>query len=382
MIMKLKILSILAHTASPVLLTKSGRPKRICRFPGCTNSIKSHGHCQTHGAKPKRCKVPECMSQRQSGFDDMCKRHFNEAYKKPKKTKAQERKVEVQGKSVYDDVLPRSFMWRGNSMFGTMVKKNDVSKEQQSSKEELADDAAPTNQTEYEFTTQMPLAKLLEDNATEEAGWHRRDECLARGLKPPQSLQCKLEEWEAQTAALEMALLVGIDGHSSSDEKYQRLLSHAWGRNENFKKNLIARVCSRRGDMIRKRRSDAGIAMSEEKKAAYKDAYSCKKRKKAESVEVEEQSEEEDLTELKSLVARVCAQQRNDGKRARKKKKIMADDGEDKAQSEPNTSEVKNSINDKAIESADDEANLASEDDLDVHIDDNTKPSTLGEEDD
>ena len=60
----------------------------------------------------------------------------------------------------------------------------------------------------------------------------------------------------------------------------------------------------------------------------------------------------------------------------------MADDGEDKAQSEPNTSEVKNSINDKAIESADDEANLASEDDLDVHIDDNSKPSTLGEEDD
>ena len=39
-------------------------------------------------------------------------------------------------------------------------------------------------------------------------------------------------------------------------------------------------------------------------------------------------------------------------------------------------------INDKAIESADDEANLASEDDLDVHIDDNSKPSTSGEEDD
>ena len=61
--------------------------------------------------------------------------------------------------------------------------------------------------------------------------------------------------------------------------------------------------------MSRKRRIDAGIAMLEEKKAAYRD--SCKKRRKANSIEIKEQSEEEDLIELQNLVARVCMQQRN-----------------------------------------------------------------------
>ena len=71
--------------------------------------------------------------------------------------------------------------------------------------------------------------------------------------------------------------------------------------------------------MSRKRRIDAGIAMLEEKKAAYRD--SCKKRRKTNSIEIKEQSEEEDLTELQNLVARVCMQQRNGQKMARWKRR-------------------------------------------------------------
>jgi hypothetical protein len=264
-----------ASDAKPVELTASGRKKRICRFPGCTNSIKSHGHCQTHGAKPKRCKVEGCQSQRQSGFDDMCKRHWNEIHK-PKKAKSDERKVEPQGKSVYDDILPASFMWK-NGRFPRIMLVDE-------SKHVSGDEDQSRKESEYEIVTMMPLAKLLEDNASSEAGWHRRAENLARGTKPPKTVKCKLEEWEVQIAILEMALLVGIEGHSSGDEKWQRLLAHAWGRNiKDFRKHLVNRVCSRRGDMSRKTRSDAGTAIPEEKRVAAvakANATKAEKRKK------------------------------------------------------------------------------------------------------
>ena len=35
------------------------KKKRVCRFPGCTQIIKSQGRCRRHGAKVKRCKVRE-----------------------------------------------------------------------------------------------------------------------------------------------------------------------------------------------------------------------------------------------------------------------------------------------------------------------------------
>ena len=50
--------------------------KRLCKFPGCTKVIKSQGHCQKHGAKPKRCKVDGCDKQAQGTHGGMCKRHF------------------------------------------------------------------------------------------------------------------------------------------------------------------------------------------------------------------------------------------------------------------------------------------------------------------
>lgn len=48
---------------------KVSRPKRLCRFPGCNKVVKSQGACQKHGAKPKKCKVPDCNRQSQGNFD-------------------------------------------------------------------------------------------------------------------------------------------------------------------------------------------------------------------------------------------------------------------------------------------------------------------------
>ena len=45
------------------------KKKRICKFPGCTKTVKAQGHCQRHGAKTKRCKVPDCTSQAQGSHE-------------------------------------------------------------------------------------------------------------------------------------------------------------------------------------------------------------------------------------------------------------------------------------------------------------------------
>lgn len=42
------------------------KPKRLCRFPGCTRVIKSQGHCQRHGAKVKRCRIEGTLPSRPS----------------------------------------------------------------------------------------------------------------------------------------------------------------------------------------------------------------------------------------------------------------------------------------------------------------------------
>ena len=47
----------------------AAKKKRICKFPGCTKTVKAQGHCQRHGAKTKRRKVPDCTSQAQGSHD-------------------------------------------------------------------------------------------------------------------------------------------------------------------------------------------------------------------------------------------------------------------------------------------------------------------------
>ena len=54
----------------------AAKKKRICKFPGCTKTVKAQGHCQRHGAKTKRCKVPDCTSQAQGSHDGTFDKSF------------------------------------------------------------------------------------------------------------------------------------------------------------------------------------------------------------------------------------------------------------------------------------------------------------------
>lgn len=213
----------------------------------------------------------------------MCKRHWSEIHK-PKKAKADEKKVEPQGKSVYDEILPGSF-WYKNGRTPRVVK---IDESKHTSVEEDR-----TLKEEYEIVTIMPLAKLLEDNASAEAGWHRKAENLARGIRPPTSLKSNLDEWETQLAIIEMALLIGIEEHSSGDEKWLRLLAHAWGKID-LRRNLVKRVCSRRGDLSRKRRSDTGTTLPEEKRVASAAKANATKAEKRMKRKLEEEAENEE----------------------------------------------------------------------------------------
>jgi uncharacterized membrane protein len=47
-------------------------------------------------------------------------------------------------------------------------------------------------------------------------------------------------------------------------------LSHAWGRERNFHQTLVNAVCERRGEVERKRRSDAGKRLSAAAKEAFR----------------------------------------------------------------------------------------------------------------
>ena len=63
--------------APPVQPTTLAKPKRMCRFPGCTKVIKSQGHCQRHGARAKRCRVDGCDKQAQGRFYTRIHIHYS-----------------------------------------------------------------------------------------------------------------------------------------------------------------------------------------------------------------------------------------------------------------------------------------------------------------
>ena len=97
---------------------KKKKKRRICKFPGCTKTVKAQGHCQSHGAKTKRCKHPGCNSQAQGSHEGFCKKHWREfaAPEHLRKTKRQKKAEEDEpttcepvGSSVYDAILPASF---------------------------------------------------------------------------------------------------------------------------------------------------------------------------------------------------------------------------------------------------------------------------------
>lgn len=60
-------------------------------------------------------------------------------------------------------------------------------------------------------------------------------------------------------------LIAGIPNASHRD------LAHAWGREKGFHNVLVSQVCERRGEIVRKKRSDKGRQLTEEQKASFKE---------------------------------------------------------------------------------------------------------------
>jgi hypothetical protein len=248
-----------------------GRKKRLCRFPGCVRVIKSQGHCQRHGARAKRCRVIGCDKQAQGTHDGMCKRHWKDL-NFPQSTKVNEKEPPLpEGESIYDTILPQSVAFRPSNPTNDNVcnKRKPVKKESKKGASAVGgvtdtdddeDDKEPPEPPKS--TTVMPLVRFLSDGRSKPAGWHRASERRARGLFPVPTNGHQLEPWEKQLALVEILLLAGGTPYANF-----RHLGHAWGREKGFHLVLANSVFERRGDIDRKRRSDAGKVLSDEKKA-------------------------------------------------------------------------------------------------------------------
>ena len=242
------------------------KKKRVCKFPGCSRIVKAQGHCQKHGAKIKRCKAPGCNSQAQGSHEGYCKRHWQERLdpedprKKTKKKKEEEQTAcEPFGSSVYDYIVPASFAWKTEMSGGV---KSPI-------KEHVLEGGGMADREDKHIEL-IPILKHLVENKSLDPGWHRINERLARGIRPPKSLSTQLESWEKQLAVLEMALIAGTDtAKCLTQHKTSKVLAHAWGREKGFHKIMIEKHCSRRGELDRKKRVDAGVPIPENR-AAYK----------------------------------------------------------------------------------------------------------------
>jgi hypothetical protein len=194
----------------------SKKPKRLCRYPGCNRVIKSQGHCQRHGAKAKRCRIEGCDKQAQGTHDGMCKRHWKAIHFPEVKSNAENEPPQPKGESVYDSVLPQSIAYRPSVVAGKYKEGDEDSSGQEgpvvhpappiaAAAAAASNPSADDNKTDPwdcppppEGVSVMPLVAFLREGGTEEAGWHRNNERLARGMFPVASLSCQLEPWERQ----------------------------------------------------------------------------------------------------------------------------------------------------------------------------------------
>jgi hypothetical protein len=193
----------------------SKKPKRLCRYPGCNRVIKSQGHCQRHGAKAKRCRIEGCDKQAQGTHDGMCKRHWKAIHFPEVKSNVENEPPQPKGESVYDSVLPQSIAYRPSVIAGKYKEGDEDSSGQDipvvppnppvAAAAAAANPSADDNKADPwdcppppEGVSVMPLVAFLREGGTEEAGWHRNNERLARGMFPVASLSCQLEPWERQ----------------------------------------------------------------------------------------------------------------------------------------------------------------------------------------
>ena len=180
----------------------------------------------------------------------MCKRHWRAVHfpdqvaakaEAERKKELEEQPPPPQGESVYDNVLPASIAYRP-SFASHQQRKDDPS------------DNPATPDAKSTIVAAMPLVNFLRDGALHKPfGWHRQAERRARGIRQCSNLGTQLEPWEKQLALVEIMLLSGGTPHANFKD-----LAHAWGRERGFHQVLAASVCTRRGEVQRKKRSDAG----------------------------------------------------------------------------------------------------------------------------
>jgi hypothetical protein len=212
--------------------------RRFCRAPGCTRIVKSQGLCQRHGAKPRKCKVEGCDKQAQGNFDGMCKSHFKTCKRMSAPLTVQQQQHHhyhqlqphdvplssepppPEGPSVYHWVLPASISWH------------------------------PGDRDDRGNPTEMPLIAHLREGyeAGKPAAWHRNEERRARGLWPVHNPAMQLEGWERELVWMEILVLTG------NSEASFRHLARGWGRDKGFHMVLAQFICTRHGDVERKRR--------------------------------------------------------------------------------------------------------------------------------
>jgi hypothetical protein len=192
-----------------VMMDLAGKKaKRLCRFPGCNRVIKSQGHCQRHGAKPKRCRVEGCQKQAQGTHDGMCKRHWKALHFPDPRNEMEKIPPAPEGESVYDSILPASIAYRPHLTSGarSLSQGDNEGDEEHDFEESRTASLHPHAAAEASWNTGgssetghvMPLINYLHDNAHKESGWHRNTERRARGMFPVTGLSAQLEPWERQ----------------------------------------------------------------------------------------------------------------------------------------------------------------------------------------
>jgi len=165
----------------------------------------------------------------------MCRRHFRDEDEKSLEA-SPEKGVVIPSPpqsgvslppSVYDDILPSSASWR-----------------------------APKNGSSGESSTPvMPFVAHLSNNKRLHRAWHRDEERISRGLFPVSGCRAHFETWEKQLVVIEIMLLAGVP---NSYGCYCDL-AHAWGRDQGFHKVILSQFFDRKGEINRKKRSDAAL---------------------------------------------------------------------------------------------------------------------------
>lgn len=109
-------------------------------------------------------------------------------------------------------------------------------------------------------------------------------------------------------ALVEILLLSGGTAYANFKD-----LAHAWGREKGFHHLLATSVCERRGEVERKKRSDAGRTMTPEQRQAFRDklkkARLNKDGKDVDDVDDEEEEEDVEMGEAAAAAAAMEQQQ-------------------------------------------------------------------------